>query len=116
MPLPVRGKENIEINKAKLAVLKTKEELNQLKNSFEKEIETLFKKSDSSIKNYHRFIKELIPKQKKITRLLKTKNRVGKADMIQVINSQNLTLTLRELSLDALNSHFKAYGKLRYYQ
>ena len=116
IPLLIRGKEDIEISKAKLAVLRTKEELNQLKNSFEKEIKTLLKKFDSSMNIYHRFIKELIPKQRKITRLLKTKNRVGKADMIQVIKSQNLTLALRELSLDALSSHFRAYSKLRYYR
>ena len=116
LPLLVNGKEDTEVVKAKLSVLKSEEALKEVQNNFKKEIELLVKSIDASEKNYNRYLNQLIPKQKKITKFIQRKNRIGKANLIQVTKSKNLTITLKEQSLDALQRYFKAYSKLRYYQ
>lgn len=116
LPLLVNGKEDIEVVKAKLSVLKSEEALKEVQNNFKTEIELLLKSTDASAKNYNRYLNQLIPKQKKITKFIQRKNRIGKANLIQVTKSKNLTIALKEQSLDALQRYFKAYSKLRYYQ
>ncbi len=116
IPLLLNGKEDTEVVKAKLSVLKSQEELKEVENSFEREVELLVKSADASTKNYNRYLNQLIPKQKKITKFIQRKNRIGKANLIQVTKSKNLTIALKEHSLDELQRYFKAYSKLRYYQ
>ncbi len=116
IPLLVNGKEKNEVVKSKLSVLKAQEVLKEIKNSFEKEVELLLKNANTSKKNYNRYVNQLIPKQKKITKFIQRKNRIGNTDLIKVTQSKNLTISLKERSLDALQRYFKAYSKLRYYQ
>lgn len=116
IPLLVNGKEKNEVVKSKLSVLKAQEVLKEIKNSFEKEVELLLKNANTSKKNYNRYVNQLIPKQKKITKFIQRKNRIGNTDLIKVTQSKNLTISLKERSLDALQRYFNAYSKLRYYQ
>ena len=116
MPLNIRGTEEIEVVKSQLAFKRSQENLKELKNSFEKDIAVLNKKLKTSTQNYLSYTKRLIPKQNKIIQLLKTKNRIGKTNLLEILNAFNKEIVLKELSFDELEHYFEAYASLRYYQ
>ena len=116
MPLPIGDSEEIEVIKSKLEVIKTEKNLQDLKNSFENEVGLLEKKAKKSKINHTRYIQEFLPKQQEVISLLKTKNRIGRAKLTEVLKSLNTSLDIEELALGELGEYFEAYGKLRYYQ
>lgn len=116
MPLPVRGAEKVETAKAKLAVLSSRMRLKELKHNFEKEVTVLQRRLETSAQNYKRYTDKLLPKQKKITRYLKTKNRIGDVSLTDVLQSINQSITLETFALRELEHYFEAYAKLRYYR
>jgi len=116
IPLPITKREEVEVTKSKLEVVKIEQKLLDLKNSFENEVALLQKKALKSKKIHTRYIQNLLPKQEKITALMQTKNRLGKATLTQVISSLNASLDIEVLAFEALEAYFEAYGKLRYYQ
>lgn len=116
MPLPVRGAEKVETAKAKLAVLSSRMRLKELKHNFEKEVTVLQRRLETSAQNYKRYTDKLLPKQKKITRYLKTKNRIADVALTDVLQSINQSITLETFALRELEHYFEAYAKLRYYR
>ncbi|MCH9814605.1 MAG: TolC family protein [Epsilonproteobacteria bacterium] len=116
MPLPVRGIEKVEMSKAKLAILEANARLDAMKQRFEKEVAILQHRMKTSAKNYQSYTKRLVPKQKKITKLIETKNRIATADLSDVMESLNQTILLQSTALQELGRYFKAYAKMRYYR
>jgi len=116
MPLPIGDSEEVEVIKSQLAVHKMEYSLNNLLNNFENEIKSLQIKAKKAHKNYTRLNQEILPKQQKIIKLLKTKNRMGKIKLTEVLKSSNTSLDIEELALLELQEYFEAYARLRYYQ
>ncbi len=116
MPLHVRGIEEVEVIKSKLAIQKSQSRFDDVKNIFEKDIASLNKKLQISATNYMLFREKLLPSQNKIIELTKRKHRNGRTNLIEVLKKINQKIRLEELSLDELKNYFEAYGKLRYYQ
>ena len=116
MPLPIGDSEEVEVIKSQLAVNKMEYSLNNLLNNFENEIKSLQIKAKKAHKNYTRLNQEILPKQQKIIKLLKTKNRMGKIKLTEVLKSSNTSLDIEELALLELQEYFEAYARLRYYQ
>ena len=116
MPLPIGDSEEVEVIKSQLEVNKMEYSLNNLLNNFENEIKSLQIKAKKAHKNYTRLNQEILPKQKKIIKLLKTKNRMGKIKLTEVLKSSNTSLDIEELALLELQEYFEAYARLRYYQ
>ncbi len=116
MPLHVRGIEEVEVIKSKLAIQKSQSRFDDVKNIFEKDIASLNKKLQISATNYMLFREKLLPSQNKIIELTKRKYRNGRTNLIEVLKKINQKIRLEELSLDELKNYFEAYGKLRYYQ
>ena len=115
MPLPIGDSEEVEVIKSQLAVNKMEYSLNNLLNNFENEIKSLQIKAKKAHKNYTRLNQEILPKQQKIIKLLKTKNRMGKIKLTEVLKSSNTSLDIEELALLELQEYFEAYARLRYY-
>lgn len=116
MPLPIGDSEEVEVIKSQLEVNKMEYSLNNLLNNFENEIKSLQIKAKKAHKNYTRLNQEILPKQQKIIKLLKTKNRMGKIKLTEVLKSSNTSLDIEELALLELQEYFEAYARLRYYQ
>ncbi len=115
MPLLIRDKEKIALQKAKLMLSYQKARISELKNRFKREIKINHIKMRKSAVNYSLYQKRLIPVQKRVTRYLKAKNFTGNLQLSRLIENYNKVISLEQKALDELNEHFKAYSKLRYY-
>ncbi len=115
MPLQIRDKENIDIQKASYMLSYQKRKLFDLENSFKNKIKIYEIMMKKGALNYALYQKRLLPLQKKITRYLKAKNITGNLDLSRLVQSYNKIISLEQRALDELNEHFLAYSKLRYY-
>ncbi len=116
MPINIGKSEDVEVLKSKLKYQQLQQRLYDLKNSFENEIKIIKQKMSKAKNNYNRYKNYLLPKQKKITKLIEQKSRLDKAKLTDVLKSKNSVLSLKELALKELEEYFVFYGKLRYYR
>jgi len=115
LALPIRGREekNINISMQKLSI--AKDEYKDIKKSFKAQVSILKEELKEAKKNYYLVKNSLLPTQKEIGKLLEndiyTKN-ISTSEITENLNSQ---IQLELQAYDFLKDYFTAYSKLIYF-
>ena len=115
MPLQIRGREDIALKVAKVALSVQEHKAMALHNRFENSVKMLMITMDQNRATYRLYKQNILPKQKKISKYLRSKNSLNQVSMITLINNANKVIKYQDKALDALLAYFKAYAKMRYY-
>ncbi len=115
MPLQIRGREDIALKVAKVALSVQEHKAMALHNRFENSVKMLKITMDQNRATYRLYKQNILPKQKKISKYLRSKNSLNQVSMITLINNANKVIKYQDKALDALLAYFKAYAKMRYY-
>jgi outer membrane protein TolC len=115
IPLSIYNTENIKVKKAQLQYLKTKDDLQTLKQNFIISNKILQKELNNSYKNYKLITKDIIALQNGIEKSLNINNKF-KNNTIKIIQNLNKTISLKITALDEKTKYFTALSKAIYYE
>ncbi|WP_404319446.1 TolC family protein [Malaciobacter canalis] len=115
IPLSIYNTENIKVKKAQLEYLKTKDDLQTLKQNFIISNKILQKELNNSYKNYKLITKDIIALQNGIEKSLNINNKF-KNNTIKIIQNLNKTISLKITALDEKTKYFTALSKAIYYE
>jgi len=116
MPLPIYGREEIEVEKAKLARLQRYDELEIAQNTMQATMKILKTTMHSSYANYKRIQKEIVGHKKYLQKLLGGQIVPSEVDSSMVISSINAAIAEELLALDELSRYYSAYSQLTYFK
>ncbi|AXH08513.1 hypothetical protein CP960_10110 [Malaciobacter halophilus] len=115
IPLSIYNTENIKVKKAQLQYLKTKDDLQTLKQNFIITNKILQKELDNSYINHELITKDIVLLQKAIEKSLNIDNRF-KNNTTKIIQNLNKTISLKIAALDEKTKYFTALAKAIYYE
>lgn len=115
MPLPLYGRENINVAKAKYQSAMQEDELEKTKIEFENNFLILKQQMQKSYANYKNLSTSIIPQREYIQQNLESHNALGHANSAELLTNINEIISLEMLSLDELENYFSAYAKIKYF-
>lgn len=115
IPLSIYNRENINIRKAQLEYLKTKDNLETLKTTFKINKQILQNELNNSFNNYTIINEKIISFQKSIEENLNITN-TFKQNTQQIINNLNRTIKFKIDALNEKQKYLTALAKSKYYE
>ncbi|RXJ68637.1 hypothetical protein CRV08_07375 [Halarcobacter ebronensis] len=117
-PLPIYGKENIEVTKAKFKSAQAQNQLEDLKFKFKNQIKVLQKSIDDSITTYNIIEKSILPKYESLQKILESNNSYSankKIDTNTLIKNQNEIIKYKLKAIDEKDKYFSSLAKSYYF-
>ncbi len=115
LPLPVRGREESDIQIALRELDNTKLALKDIKNSFSQEVSIYKEQLKEAKKNYYLIKNTLLPNQKEIGKLLENEVYTKNKSTTSLVQNLNSIIALELQALEQQKEYFLAYSKLIYF-
>lgn len=115
MGLPLWGRENINIAKARYEVSQVRDSLEITQKSFEQNLKTLDEEMQKSYSNYKTLSDNMTQQREFIEQNVLAHTTLGHTNSIELLQNINETFELDMLALDELEKYYTAYAKSFYF-